>query len=164
MQIKIMIACLLIAFASTGTAAQTADQSVSVKNPKAFAELLKELGYAPGDVKPVQGFPQLTVNIADQPSVITFGGCSLLEDCSYIVISSSFSDVKKPPPTWITKMNDSFDAIKVGLNDERHLYFSATHMIEGVPRSTLRQILETWGSNSSALAQEAVKAKLNKAE
>lgn len=164
MRIRNTIVWALVALASSAATGQSTDQNVSIKNPKAFAELLKALGYAPGDVKAVRGFPQFAVDIADQPSVITFGGCSLMEDCSYIVISSSFSDVKNPPEAWITKMNDSFDAIKVGLNDERNLYFSATHMIEGVPRSTLRQILETWGSSSGSLAQEAVKAKLNKAD
>ena len=86
-----------------------------------------------------------------------------MENCSYIVMSSSYSDVRDPPPQWITKMNDSFDVIKIGLNDDRNLYFSATHLIEGVPRSTLRQILEIWGNNAAELAREAVKAKLNKA-
>ncbi len=164
MRIGIAIAMVALALASTSAAGETTGESVSIKNPKAFADLLKELGYAPGDVKVVQGFPQFSIDIADQPSAITFGGCSLMEDCSYIVISSSFSDVRNPPAAWLTKMNDSFDALKVGLNDSRNLYFSTTHMIEGVPRSTLRQILETWGVNSNELAQEAVKAKLNKEE
>lgn len=141
-----------------------AEQVVSIKKPKAFAQLLAELGYKPGEVKPTGGFPSFSVDIADQPTGVTFGGCSLMEDCSYIVLSSSYSDVKNPPARWITKMNDSFDTIKIALNDDRNLYFSATHMIEGVPRSTLRQILDTWGKNASELAQEAVSAKLDKAK
>lgn len=152
----------LLALASTAASSQAAEQAVSIKNPKAFAQLLAELGYKPGEIKPSAGFPQFAVDIADQPTNVTFGGCSLMEDCSYILLSSSYSDVKNPPAKWITKMNDNFDIIKVGLNDESNLYFSATHLIEGVPRSTLRQILESWGNDASALAQEAVKAKLDK--
>ena len=153
----------LIVSASTAAIGQPTEQPVSIKNPKAFSQLLKDLGYAPGDIKPSRGFPQFAVDIADQPTTIIFGGCSLMENCSYIVMSSSYSDVRDPPPQWITKMNDSFDVIKIGLNDDRNLYFSATHLIEGVPRSTLRQILEIWGNNAAELAREAVKAKLNKA-
>ena len=163
MQMGKSIFWALIVSASTAAIGQPTEQPVSIKNPKAFSQLLKDLGYAPGDIKPSRGFPQFAVDIANQPTTITFGGCSLMEDCSYIVMSSSYSDVRNPPSQWITKMNDSFDVIKIGLNDDRNLYFSATHMIEGVPRSTLRQILESWGNNAAELAQEAVKAKLNKA-
>lgn len=140
------------------------EQVVSIKNPKAFAQLLVELGYKPGEIKPISGFPSLQVDIADQPTSVVFGGCSLMEDCKYILMSSSYSDVKNPPAKWITKMNDLFVIIKIGLNDDGNLYFSATHLIEGVPRSTLRQILESWGDDASELAQEAVKAKLDKAK
>lgn len=164
MRIGKTVLVALLVMASTAANSQVTEQVVSIKNPKAFAQLLAELGYKPGEIKPSLGFPQFQVDIADQPTSVTFGGCSLMEDCSYIVLSSSYSDVKNPPARWITKMNDSFDAIKIGLNDDRNLYFSAAHMIEGVPRSTLRQILDSWGDDASELAQEAVKAKLDKAK
>ena len=154
----------ILAFVSTAARGQYVDQPVSIRDPKAFAQLLTDLGYKPGKIKPSLGFPQFAVDIADQPTSITFGGCSLMESCTYIVLSSSYSDVKNPPASWLAKMNDSFDAIKISLNDDRNLYFSATHMIEGVPRSTLRQILDSWGSSATELAQEAVKAKLDKAK
>jgi hypothetical protein len=166
MELRIAKIALLgiLGLVSTAANAQAAEQAVSIKNPKAFAELLATLGYKPGEIKPIGGYPQFAVDIADQPTDVTFGGCSLMEDCSYIVLSSSYSDVKNPPAQWITKMNDAFDAIKIGLNSVHNLYFSATHMIEGVPRATLRQILDSWGKSAAELAQEAVNAKLDKAE
>ena len=164
MRIGKTVLVALLVMASAAANSQVTEQVVSIKNPKAFAQLLAELGYKPGEIKSSLGFPQFAVDIADQPTNITFSGCSLMEDCKYILMSSSYSDVKNPPAKWITKMNDHFGIIKIGLNDDGNLYFSATHLIEGVPRSTLRQILELWGDDASELAQEAVKAKLDKAK
>lgn len=155
---------LILAFLALATAAQAEEQPVSIKDPKAFALLLREMGYKPDDVTTNNGFPQITVSFADQPTAITFGGCTLAENCTYIVLSSSYSDVKNPPAKWITKMNDKLDLLKVGLNDSNNLYFSATHVIDGVPRSTLRRIIDFWGEDAATLAAEAVKAKLNKGD
>ncbi len=136
--------------------------AVTIRKPEAFRALLGDLGYKPGDIQNAGKFPILTVEIAKQPTNISFGGCTDFVDCKYIVMSSSYTDVPNPPDSWITAMNDKFDIIKIGRDNEKALYFSATHIIEGIPRATLREILESWDADASALAQEALDAKLNK--
>lgn len=164
MQYRRFLFLPVLIWAASAAQAQSTDGPVSVKDPKAFATLLKDMGYKPGEVTSTNGLPMITVDIADQPTNILFGGCSMAENCTYIVLSSSYSDVTNPPERWITKMNDAFDIIKIGLNAKQNLYFSAAHVIDGVPRSTLREIFEFWARDASALATEAVKAKLNKAK
>jgi hypothetical protein len=155
------LTALLLAMV-TAPAAAADGGTVSIKDPARFSALLAELGYKPEAVRRSGNIPILTVDIANQPTNILFGGCTNFVDCRYIILSSTYSDVPNPPASWITAMNDKFDVIKIGLSDEKNLYFSATHIIEGVPRATFREILESWDNDATALAEEAIKAKLDR--
>jgi hypothetical protein len=153
---------LLVSAATIVAAPAAADPgAVSIRKPEAFRALLTELGYKPGAIQNVGKVPVFAVEIATQPTNFSFGGCTNFVDCKYIVMSSSYTDVPNPPDSWITAMNDKFDVLKIGRDNEKALYFSATHIIEGVPRATLREILESWDTDATSLAQEALTAKLN---
>jgi hypothetical protein len=141
--------------------AAPAEKTVSIKDPAGFAATLREMGYKPGELAEGTKLPAFTVTLGDQPTRVTFGGCINRVNCTYLYLSSSYSDVPNPPAEWLNKMNDNFDIIKISTDADKDLYFSATHVIEGVPRSTLRMILDMWIDDSNSLAQEAVKAKLN---
>jgi Putative bacterial sensory transduction regulator len=142
--------------------AAPAEKTVSIKDPAGFAATLREMGYKPEELQKGTKMPAFTVTLGDQPTRFTFGGCTNRLDCKYLYLSSSYNDVPNPPAEWLNKMNDNFDMIKVSTDADKDLYFSATHVIEGVPRSTLKMILDMWISDANALAQEAVTAKLNK--
>lgn len=140
----------------------SAEPTVSIADPAALVSALKDMGYKPGQPETATNSPTFIVAIGDQPTRITFGGCVERVNCKYIYMSSSYSDVPNPPAEWLRRMNDAFDIIKVGTDADNDLFFSATHIIEGVPRSTLRMILDLWIADAAALAEDAVAAKLNK--
>lgn len=140
------------------------EKPVSIKDPAAFVETVKQMGYAPEPMLKDVTLPAFLMQVGTLQTRFTFGGCTNAKNCTYLYLSSSYTDVKAPPADWLVKMNDNFDIIKVSVDAENFLFFSATHVIEGVPRSTLRQILEMWEGDASSLADEATKANLVKAE
>lgn len=142
--------------------AAPSDKPVSIANPAALASVLRDMGYQPGELAEDTKNPAFNVTLGDQPTRITFGGCTSRVNCKYIYLSSSYNDVPNPPADWLNRMNGSFDIIKVDTDADNDLFFSAAHIIEGVPRSTFRLILDMWITDANALAQEAVSAKLNK--
>ena len=141
--------------------AAPSDKPVSIANPAALAGVLRDMGYQPGELAKDTKNPAFNVTLGDQPTRITFGGCTGGANCKYIYMSSSYSDVPNPPTDWLNRMNDAFDIIKVDTDSDNDLFFSAAHVIDGIPRSTLRLILDMWIADANALAQEAVSAKLN---
>lgn len=136
------------------------ERPVSIKDPALLAGVLRDMGYQPGELAKDTKNPAFFVTIGDQATRITFGGCAGGEACKYIYLSSSYSDVPNPPKAFLDRMNDQFDVIKVDTDADNDLFFSATHVIEGVPRTTLKLILDMWVNDANALAQEAVSAKL----
>jgi hypothetical protein len=142
--------------------AAPAERPVTIKDPASFATTLREMGYQPGELAKDTKNPAFFVTFGDQPTRVTFGGCTQRVDCKYLYLSSSYDDVPNPPKDWLDRMNDRFDIIKVDTDADNDLFFSATHVVEGVPRSTLNLILDMWVADANALAQEALAAKLNR--
>lgn len=157
---RIGLKCTLFAFATAPALAAPAERPVSIKDPAAFVSVLRDMGYQPGELAKDTKNPAFVVAIGDQATRITFGGCTGRTGCKYLYLSSSYSDVPNPPKAFLDKMNDQFDIIKVDTDADNDLFFSATHVIEGVPRTTLKLILEMWVTDAKALAQEAISAKL----
>lgn len=159
------LALLALMMTTPALAAPAApERTISIKDPAAFAASLRAMGYKPEPMLKDVAMPAFIMNVGTLQTRFTFGGCTNKAACTYLYISSSYTDVKSPPADWIVKMNDSFDIIKVSLDADRNLFFSATHVIEGAPRSTLRLILDMWRDDSAALADEARKANLVKAD
>lgn len=147
--------------ATMPTWAAVAEKPVSIKDPAALAATLREMGYVPGPLAKETKSPAFLVTLGGKPTRFTFGGCNNRVDCKYLYLSSAYRDIHNPPADWVNRMNDRFDIIKVSTDADRDLFFSATHVIEGAPRSTLKLILEMWVTDANALAQEAITAKLN---
>lgn len=163
MRSELKYASLAAAMIATSISAAPAERPVSIADPAAFASVMREMGYQPSELAKDTKSPAFNVTLGDQPTRFTFGGCTNRINCKYIYMSSAYIDVPNPPKDWLDRMNDQFDIIKVDTDADNDLFFSATHVIEGIPRSTLRTILDMWISDAAALAQEAVSAKLNKA-
>lgn len=48
-----------------------------------------------------------------------------------MTLVASYNDVLRPPASWVRKMNDEFDLIRVGTNDRGELYMFGAYVIEG---------------------------------
>lgn len=161
MRVRLNHAILALMLSAGSTAAAAQERPVSIRDPAKFAATLREMGFQPGELAKDTNSPAFLMTVGDQPTRFTFGGCTARVDCKYLYLSSSYSDIPNPPKAWLDRMNDHFDIIKVDTDADNVLYFSATHVIEGVPRTTLKLILDMWVTDANALAQEAVSAKLN---
>jgi hypothetical protein len=136
------------------------DKPVSLKDASSFATTLREMGYPVENGSTESGMPQLITTIGGLQTSITILGCTNGRNCSHIFLSSSYSDVINPPDGWISQMNDNFDFLKVGKSSDNALFFSTAHFVEGLPRSTMKTILDGWAADTSALADAASEAKL----
>ena len=135
---------------------------VSLKDAKAFAATLRDMGY-PVETKTTKSeMPQLITTIGTLQTSIVLLGCTKGKDCSHIFLSSSYEDVVDAPDAWITEMNDNFDFLKIGKASDNGLFFSAAHFVEGLPRSTMKVILDAWEADTGSLAEKARDANLVK--
>jgi len=152
-----------VAFALAATTpAAAASESVSIDGNATFEKTLREMGYAPKSEVTESGATFFIADIGDVPTNLILGGCTDGRACRYLYMSSSYTDVPNPPENWVTNMNDTFDILKIGRNDAGNLYYSAAHVVEGIPRSVLKQIFNMWVADADALADEARKAGLVK--
>ncbi len=135
---------------------------VSIKDSALFDATLRKMGYNVRSSETPSGAPQFTTNVGELETSVLLLGCTKGKNCSHLMIYSSYSDVVNAPDRWITEMNDNFDFLKVGKRDDKSLFFSASHFVEGMPISTLKIIFETWEGDTASLADKAREAKLVK--
>ena len=152
-----LIVAALFGLASLPAAQAATPAAVSLKDPAVFVQQLREMGYAP---EPIEGSssPTFVINSAAGKLVITMGGCTANRDCSYVVLLSSFHDVKRPPADWVAARNAEFDLIKVWVNDEGLLTYSAGFFAEGMDRGLFRSWIDSTEASGTDLAQQAIKA------
>lgn len=156
-----LLAAAIATVAMSGAArAQDSGPPVSLKTPAAFAQTLKEMGFAPSAITTKENAPELDVDIDGLPTTVKFVGCTTGRDCKYITFVSGYTDIVNPPASWMQKMNDEFDMLKIGLKSNKSIYLFAAHVVNGIPRSELRRILDYWGADTAAISDEAQKAKL----
>lgn len=144
-------AAALLSWATPGWA-----QAVSIKDPKAFSATLKAMGYEPTPITKADTIPEFDIDIEGFVSTLRMQGCTEGRDCRYVTLVASYSDVIRPPQAWMQKMNDEFDLLRVGTNDSGQLYMFGAYVLEGLPRSELKRILDYWGADTAAIAQEAI--------
>jgi hypothetical protein len=154
----LLLASIAVAAPAFGAPARP----VSLKDPATFAATLREMGYAVGAKATPSGSPQLITEIGGLQTSILLLGCTNGKACSHIFMSSTYEDVPNPPDAWITEMNDNFDILKISKSNDKTLFFSAAHFVEGLPRSTFKRIMDAWGSDTGALADKAREAGLVK--
>lgn len=150
-----LAAALGLALAMIGTSTASA-QPVSIKNPAAFVATLKAMGYAPGPLTNVETAPEVIVQIGGFGSTLRLAGCDAGTNCDYMTLILSFNDVVNPPMHWVQEMNDEFDLLRVGINENGQLYLFGAYVVEGLPQSELRRIFDYWSADTAAVGQEAV--------
>lgn len=154
------LAATIAILAAHPARAQDAGPAVSLKSPAAFGQTLKEMGFSPTAVTVKDSTPEFDVDIDSMPTTIKFIGCTGGKDCKYIALVSGYTDVVNPPVSWMQKMNDEFDMLKVGLKSDKSIYLFAAHVVNGMPRAELRRILDYWAADTAAISDEARKAGL----
>ena len=146
-------------FASSASAAKD-DLAVSVKSLVSLAKTLEMMGYPSEPSLSDGGYPILTIRTADTQTAIVFGGCEKETNCKYIVLVTSFTDVKSPPEAWLQKLNADYDLLKVALNEDKTLRISHGAIVEGLPVSSFRKILDEWVAAVTTVAKDAMTEKL----
>lgn len=132
-------------------------------DPATLAKTLTEMGYKPGKTETIDGIPYFEADVDGTPTVFTFGGCSKLQlTCTYIVLTSSYSDVVEPPSEWLTKKNLDLDLVKLYTRDDKTLGFNHGFSTIGLSRVGLKTVLENWTSSANAIATDALSSKLIK--
>ncbi|NIJ39606.1 hypothetical protein FHR22_004358 [Sphingopyxis panaciterrae] len=139
-----------------GVAAPVQAQSVSIKNPAAFVATLKAMGYAPGALSKIDTSPEVDITVDGFGTTLRLVGCTAGADCKYMTLVASYSDVVNPPASWVQKMNDEFDLLRIGINDKGQLYMFGAYVIEGLPQRELGRIFDYWAADTSSIGQEAV--------
>ncbi|WP_428684642.1 hypothetical protein [Sphingopyxis sp.] len=151
---RLFIAAAAAAFLVSAAPAQA--QSVSIRNPAAFWSTLKAMGYAPTPITKADTVPEFDIEIEGFTTTLRLQGCTAGKDCKYMTLVASYSDVLNAPPTWMQKMNDEFDLLRIGTNDQGQLYMFGAYVIEGLPQSELKRIFDYWASDTAAIGQEAI--------
>lgn len=151
---RLMIVTIAAAFLVSAAPAHA--QSVSIRNPANFWSTLKAMGYAPTPMVNADTTPEFDVSINDFSSTLRLVGCTAGKDCKYMTLVASYSDVTNAPSSWIQKMNDEFDLLRVGTNDKGFLYMFGAYVVEGLPQSELKRIFDYWSADTSSIGQEAV--------
>lgn len=151
---RLFIAAVAAAFLASAAPAHA--QTVSIKDPRAFHKTLQAMGYAPTPLTKADEAPEFDISIDGFASTLRLRGCTVGKDCKYMTLVASYSDVLNAPPVWIQKMNDEFDLLRVGTNDEGHLYMFGAYVIEGLPQRELKRIFDYWGADTAGIGQEAI--------
>lgn len=151
---RLFIAAAAAAFLAASAPAHA--QSVSIKDPAAFRTTLNAMGYAPTPLTKADATPEFDVEIDGFWTTLRLQGCTAGRDCKYMTLVASYSDVVNPPATWVQKMNDEFDLLRVGINDKDQLYMFGAYVLEGLPQGELRRIFDYWAADTQAIGQEAI--------
>ena len=152
---------MLLALALPGISHAATPAAISLKTPEVLFEQLHEMGFAPEPFD-AANTPTAVIHSQDSTLALTLGGCTERKDCSYVVIGASFNDVKAPPADWVAERNANYDLIKVWVNGEGNLAYSAAFIGEGMDRATFRAWIDSTLASRADLAQQVIKAGLDK--
>lgn len=130
-------------------------QTVSIQNPANFWSTLRAMGYAPTPIAKADTTPEFDVTIDGFATTLRLQGCTAGKDCKYMTLVASYTDVVNAPPAWIQKMNDEFDLLRIGVNEQGHLYMFGAYVVEGLPQRELKRIFDYWRADTAGIAQEA---------
>ena len=136
-----------------------AESLISARSVDGFAAQLAAMGHKTESASPSGEIPVLSGRIGSQPTAFAFGGCTDRRNCSYVVLSTTFTDVS-PPLDWANGINTTYDLVSVTRNDEGKLSIRSGIAMgdDGIPVTTLRFVLDQWQAALAEIAQEAVKA------
>ncbi|MBX3565792.1 MAG: hypothetical protein KF730_14575 [Sphingomonas sp.] len=98
----------------------------------AFSLRLGEMGFKPGVMQPLgNGSLGTTIMVDGDPMQIVFSECEGFETCDYLTLSATFSEIVNPPAAFVARENVRIDPIKVWVDQQQHLGFSATAVVQG---------------------------------
>jgi hypothetical protein len=138
------------------SAAPAHAQTVSIQNPANFWSTLKAMGYAPTPIAKADTTPEFDVTIDGFVTTLRLQGCTAGKDCKYMTLVASYTDVVNAPQAWIQKMNDEFDLLRIGVNEQGHLYMFGAYVVEGLPQRELKRIFDYWRADTAGIGQEAI--------
>ena len=136
------------------------ERPIGVEAPAALHAALQEMGYAP-DVLDLSGAPSTVITSNDSRYWVVLGGCTDKKACKTLMIGSTFTDVAASLD-WVNKQNESFDLLKVWLNDKKQLSYGVQVPTVGVTRPQLRALIDGLNTSAAQLGQDAIDAKLVK--
>jgi hypothetical protein len=145
-------------------AAQTENQLLTARNPAALIRKISGWGYRTGELREsTNGLPLAAVRIGNTNSVVIFGDCSGGANCSYMVLTTLFSDVRNPPDEWVSWINNYYDLVAVGAgggNGELLVRMPLFLGREGVAESTMEGALRQYEVTVREIARSALEAGL----
>lgn len=136
------------------------ERPIGVETPAALHAALQEMGYAP-DALDLSGAPSTVITSTDSRYWVVLGGCTDKKACKTLMIGSTFTDVAASLD-WVNKQNESFDLLKVWLNDKKQLSYGVQVPTVGVTRPQLRALIDGLNTSAAQLGQDAIDAKLVK--
>lgn len=157
---KPVLACLAATILA-GTAV-AAEPMMNAEDPAALVASLKEMGYAPDPIDVASDSPSTVITSSGSRYWAVLGGCTGKRDCDYLVLGSSFSDVVDPPAAWVAEQNKDFDTLKVWINDQKQLTYSASVLTTGLTRAQFRAVMDALTGSEAVLGNRASEAKLVK--
>ncbi len=128
--------------------------------PSALHTALRDMGFAPEELD-LSGAPSTVITSNDSRYWVVLGGCSDKKACKTLMIGSTFTDVT-PSLDWVNKQNESFDLLKLWLNDKKQLSYSVQVPTAGLTRPQLRALVDGLNNSAAQLGQDAIDAKLVK--
>lgn len=137
-----------------------AERPIGAETPAALHGALRDMGYAP-EALDLSGAPSTVITSNDSRYWVVLGGCADKKACKTLMIGSTFTDVA-PPLEWVNKQNESFDLLKMWLNDKKQLSYAVQVPTAGLTRPQLRALVDGLNNSAAQLGQDAIDAKLVK--
>ena len=104
------------------------------------------------------GTVETVLHLPNETLGVILAGCTDGKNCGHIILIGSFSDLLDLPADWVAKQNADYDLIKVWTRADKRLAYSASGVIEGLPRSSFRAWIDRIVDATDDLATEAIKA------
>jgi hypothetical protein len=136
------------------------ERPVGVETPAALHGALKDMGYAPEDLD-MSGAPSTVITSNNSRYWVVLGGCTDQKACKTLMVGSTFTDVAASLD-WVNQQNESFDLLKLWLNDKKELSYSVQVPTAGLTRPQLRSLIDGLNTSAAQLGQDAIDAKLVK--
>lgn len=143
------------------SSAQAAEPSMGASDPATLYASLQAMGCSPEPLS-VAGAPSTIIVSQGQRFWVVLGGCDEKKACKTLMVGATYTDVVNPPLDWINRQNESYDLIKVWINKERQLAYSAQMPTLGVTRPQFRTLVDSLTQSARQLGQDALEAKLVK--
>lgn len=153
---------VVVAAALWSAPTMAAEPALNAGNAAGLYTSLKDMGYAPTPIEIKPDIASTVITSNGSQYWLVLGGCTDKKGCSYIVVGSSFTDVVEPPTAWLLDQNKDLDLIKVWLNDDKLLTYSASVLTADLTRTQFRAFVDTLIVSEVLLGQRAIEAKLVK--